>query len=149
PVEIRELRRAVRRAELGDPGPADRELVEPQHVHDADRRQGRAEQLGALRDCRAYQQAPVRAAPDRELRRRRITLRDEILRGGHEIVEYVLLLLVHSRRVPRFPGLTASPQVRHGVYTAQLEPREPARRADRRETDLEPALGSRLGRIRA
>ena len=50
-----ELFRVVRRAVIGGPGPADGELVKAQHVHDADRRQRRAKQIGALIQRRADQ----------------------------------------------------------------------------------------------
>src|SRR2546425_5823981 len=94
------------------------------------------------------QQAPVRTAAHGELRRRRIALRDEVLRRGQKIVEHILLLLVHPRLVPLFAVLPAAPQVGHGVYTAQLEPREHAHREARRETDVESAVAVQLRRIR-
>ena len=59
----------VGRAVVVDPGPADRELVEPEHVHHARPPAGLApKRFGPLGQAGADQQAAVRAARDRQLR---------------------------------------------------------------------------------
>ena len=68
-VQIRKLRDAVGGPVLRHPRPADRELVEAEHVHDTDRRQRRPEQLRPLIHDGADQQAAVRPATDRQLGR--------------------------------------------------------------------------------
>ena len=57
------------RAVVGFPGFADGELVEPEHIHDADGREGDAEEVGALVDASTDEESAVRAALDGEARR--------------------------------------------------------------------------------
>ena len=64
PIEERELAHTVSGAVFRDPGPADREFVEAQHVHHADRGQGSPKQVGPLVQDGADQQPAVRAAAD-------------------------------------------------------------------------------------
>ena len=72
-VQRLELVGVVGRAVVVDPEAAGGELLEPQHVHDADGRQARPEQVGPLRHHGADQQAAVAAALDRQLLRARCT----------------------------------------------------------------------------
>ena len=100
-VERLELLRVVARAVVGNPVPADRELVEAEHVHDADLRDGDAEEVGALVDDRADQQAAVRPALGGEPGRRGVLVGDQPLGRGDEVVEDVLLLAASCPRRAR------------------------------------------------
>jgi hypothetical protein len=84
-VESLELFRVIRRSVIRDPVPPDRELVEPQHVHDAD-----------LQDRRADEQPAVRSTLHGELRRRGVFIRDQPFGGRNKIVKDVLLLYEKS-----------------------------------------------------
>src|SRR5436853_302850 len=148
-VEIGELRRAVRRAVVRHPRPADRELVEPQHVHDPHGGQSRAEQLRALRHGGAHEQAAVGPAGDGELGGRRVALGDQVLRRGDEVVEHVLLLLVHAALMPLLTVFPTAAQVGHGVHPTQLQPHHHRDGEARREADVEAAVAVEVRRIRA
>ena len=117
--------RVVGGAEVGDPRRADREQVEAQHVHHADRRQRHRGQVGPLGDRRADQQAAVAAAVQRELPVRRDALGDQVVGDRGEVVEDVLLALEPARVVPGGAVLAAAAQVRDRQHAAG---REPARR---------------------
>src|SRR5262249_10565811 len=102
------------------PEAAGGELLEAEHVHDADRRQAGAEQVRPLRHDRADQQAAVAAALDGQLVGARVALLDEVLRRGDEVVEDVLLLQLGARLVP----LPAVPPPRRAGGPAR--PRRPS-----------------------
>jgi hypothetical protein len=51
----------------------------------------------------------------------RVLLRDQVLGGGDEVVEDVLLLLQHPRAVPVLAERGAAPEVGHGVEAALLD----------------------------
>ena len=91
--------------------PANRELLEAQHVHDAHLRDPDAKELRALIHHGADEQPAVRSALDRQLRRRRVLLRDQPLGSRDEVVEYVLLACLHALLMPRFSILAAAAQV--------------------------------------
>ncbi len=148
-VQAPEHRRIVRRTVIGHPGPSDRELVEPQHVHHAHSGQGGAEQLRSLGHRRADQQAAVGSAGDRQLAGRCVAFVDQVLRRGDEVVEHVLLVLQHPRPVPLLAVLAAASQVGLGVDAAQLEPDQTAGREARRHADVEAAVAVEVGRVRA
>src|SRR3989442_940448 len=98
------------------------------------------EQLGTLRDRRADEQPAVRPTADREPHGRGVALLDQVLRRRDEVVEHVLLLLVHARLVPLLAVLAAAPQGGHRVYAPPLEPRERGHREARGEADVEPTV---------
>src|SRR4051794_6576400 len=81
-VEILEVVGVVRGAVIRCPRPTDGELLEAQHVHDADMRQGRAEQVWTLRHTRADEQSTIACSADRQLRSRGVLIRDEPFRCG-------------------------------------------------------------------
>ena len=90
------------------------------------------EELGALRDRGADEEAAVRAAADGRGARGDVHLSfDEVLGRGDEVVEDVLLLEEHPGLVPLLAVLAAAAQVRDRVDAAALEPRE-ERRAEAR-----------------
>ena len=82
----------VRMAIIVDPVAAGRELVETQHVHDANAGADRVEQVRALVGHRADQQAAVGAADGREAVRRRDAVGLQIFAGRNEVVEHILLV---------------------------------------------------------
>ena len=129
-MERLELVRVVARPVVGDPVPADRELVEPQHVHDADRGDRHAEQVGPLLHHRADQQAAVGAAHDRQPAGR------VLLAISHSAAAMkssnTFCLRVWSRRVPRFAVLAAAAQVDAGIDDALLEQRDQGAETRRR-----------------
>src|SRR3954463_12164778 len=63
-VQGPELITFVRGSVIAGPCPADRELVEPEHVHHADFGECGAEELRMLRHRRADEQSSIRAAAD-------------------------------------------------------------------------------------
>jgi hypothetical protein len=87
--------------------------------HGTDRR---PEQVGALRECRPDQQTTVGAAPDGQPLRFRPPLVDEILGGGDEVVEGVLLAAEHPGPVPVLAVLPSPAEVGDGVAPAGLQP---------------------------
>src|SRR5215213_1334537 len=81
-----ELLRVVGRAVVRHPRPSDSELVEAKHIHHSNRRECRAEQLGSLIENSADEQPTVRAPGNRQLRRRRVLLANQIFGGRDEVV---------------------------------------------------------------
>ena len=140
-----ELVGVVRRSELGHPRPADRELVVAQHIHHAHGGNRRAEQLGSLGHRRADQQAAVAAAPDSQPVRGCVTVVDQPLGRGQEIVEDVLLVRLHPGLVPAASVLAAPAQIRHGVQSAALHPDQIADRKTRGQRNVEPAVAVQNG----
>ena len=98
--QVFDLVRFVAATELGHPSPADREFLVAQHVHHADGRQTCAEQFRTLRHDRADEQPAVAAAANSQPTRRRVAPVDQMLGGGDEVVEHVLLFQSHSGFVP-------------------------------------------------
>ena len=84
--------------------------MEAQHVHDADRRQTGAVQFRPLRHRRPHQQAAITTALDRQLVTPGVALLDEVLGGGDEVVEDVLLLQLGAGLVPFLTVLAAAAQ---------------------------------------
>ena len=111
-----------------------------QHVHDADGRHGRGEQVRALVGNRAHQQATVAAAGDRQLVASRVTGADEPLGRGDEIVEDILLAQPGAALMPALAELPAPAQIGHGVYATRLEPRGAARGIGRQQRDVEAPI---------
>ena len=110
-VEGLELVRVVGGAVVVGPGPADGELVEAEHVHDADGGQGGAEEVGALGHAGADEQAAVAAAADGELGALVYLFGDQPLGGGDEVVEDVLLVQLGAGLVPVLAVLAAAAEV--------------------------------------
>lgn len=118
----RKLFGVVRRAVVADPGPADREFVEPQHVEHADAGERGAEQVGTLRQACADQQTAVGATADGQLFARGVTVVDEVFGRGNKIVKDVLLVELGSCFVPFAAILAAAPEVGHGKDAPQFHP---------------------------
>ena len=110
------------RSVIVHPEAAGGELVETQHVHDADGGQTGAEQVRPLRHGGADEQTAVAAALDGELVRPRVLVVDEPLRRGDEIVEDVLLAQLGAGLVPLLAVLAAAAQIGLRVHAAQLQP---------------------------
>src|SRR5476649_1955691 len=82
---------------------------------------------------------------DREPRRLRVALLDQVLRGGDEVVEDSLLLLAHAGMVPSLAVLRAAAQVGYRVDAARIEPGGGGGGEGRRDGDVEPAVGIEQG----
>ena len=147
-VERLELLRVVGRAVVVDPEAAGGELVEAQHVHDADGRQARAEQVRPLRHARADQQAAVAAALDRQLARAACTCSS---------ISHSAAAMKSSKTfcfcsfVPAWCHSSPySPPPRRfadRVDAAHLQPRQPADREARRQRDVEAAVAVEQRRV--
>jgi hypothetical protein len=131
-IERGELRGVRHRAELRDVERAVGIEFHAHHVVDADGRDHGMRELRMLRQHRAHQQSAVRAAEQRELRMRRVMLRDQIFARGREIVEHVLLFGEHAFLVPAFAIFLAAPDIGDGVDAAGIEPEPPGRAEKRR-----------------
>ena len=80
-VQRCELRGVVGRTEIVGPEAAGRELMKSQHVHHADTRQTRTEQIRPLRHAGSDEQPAVAASLDRELLGPGVTVLDEMADG--------------------------------------------------------------------
>ena len=114
--------------------------MEAQHVHHADRRQGRAEQIGSLIQRCADEQSAVAAASNGQLIRPRVSVGDEPLRRGDKIAEHIWLLQLHPGPVPFLAVFAAPPQTGLRVNAAHFHPDEVGDRESRREADVEPSV---------
>ena len=121
-VEPVELLGVVGRAVLGDPQFGDQEMVIADHVEQRHLADHGAEEVGTLRDHGAHEQAAVGAALDGEVLLVGVLFGDQLLGGGDEVVEDVLLLVEHAGAVPVLAELAAAAQVGHGEDAAVLEP---------------------------
>src|SRR5258706_211610 len=113
-----------RQPEIAHPGPADRKLVEAEHIHPPNRRQRSAVQIRPLRETGANQQAAVAAAGDGELRGGRIFVLDEPLGRADKIIKHILLFELHSRLMPILTVFAAAPEVSNRIHAAHLQPDE-------------------------
>ena len=109
-------------AELGDIEGAIGVQLDAEHVVDADERDHGPEQLRALRQNSAHEQAAVAAAHDGQLVRVGVLLVDQVLGAGNEVVEDVLLLGEVAGPVPILAELAAAAEVGDGVDAALLQP---------------------------
>jgi len=123
--------------------------MEPEHVHDADRRESHPEEVRTLGHDGADEQSAVRAALDRQPVLRGVPFADQVLRRGDEIVENILLVEEHARPVPGFSVLPSPAERRMGVDAAVLEQDDDGRIEGRLHADVEPAVGGQVGRTRA
>ncbi len=139
-IEGLELVGLVARSVVRYPVPADGELVEAQHVHDAHLRYGNPEELRTLVHHRAHQQTAVRSALNRQPRRRGVLLVDEPLGRGDKVVEDVLLLELHPLLVPLFAVFATATDIRRRVNEALLENREAGGAERRRLHDVEATV---------
>ena len=88
----------------------------------------------------ADQQAAVAAALDRELRRRRVLLRDQLFGGRDEVVEHVLLVLLLPALCHASPYSPPPRRFAHSINAAHLHPRQRAALERRRQRDVEAAV---------
>jgi len=70
-----------------------------------------AEQIGTLRQGGADQQTAIAGARNRKLRRLRVSIGDEPIGGGDEVIEYVLLALAPTGLMPLLAEFAAAPEV--------------------------------------
>ncbi len=75
-----------------DPGPADGELVEAEHVHDAHGGEAGPIEFGALGHAGADEQAAIAAALDGEFLGAGVVIRDEPFGGGDEVIKNILFV---------------------------------------------------------
>src|ERR1017187_3328001 len=112
----------ARRSVFGHPVGADLEFLIADHVEQREAADHRAEQLGALGESRAHQQAAVRCALNGDPFGFGVVVGDEPTGGADEIVEDVLLLLEHPPVVPLLAELRAPAQVGHREDATHLRP---------------------------
>ena len=96
---------------------------------------------------RAHEQAAVAAALDGQLVRVRVFLIDQILGGGREIIEDVLLFGEVPGLVPFFAELAAAAHVGHDIDAAAIEPEPPGEIEGRRHADAVTAVAIKQRRI--
>lgn len=75
-------------------------------MNSPDLHDGGAEQIGPLVDAGGHQQASVGAALDGDQRGARVLLLDQVLGGGLEVVENILLVEEAARVVPSLTVLS-------------------------------------------
>ena len=107
------------------------------------------EQVRALGQAGADQQAAVGAAADGEFGRGRVAIGDQPFGGGDEVVEDVLLVVLLARLVPRLAVLAAAAQVGDGQDAARLQPDDLAGAERGRQGDVEAAVAVQVGRVLA
>src|SRR6187399_1501236 len=78
--EILELLRIVRRTVIRNPRSSNRELVESQHVHDADGGNCSAKQFRTLRQARANKKSAIASSHDGQPGLRSVSTRDQPFR---------------------------------------------------------------------
>ena len=144
-VQEREMVGVVRPAVVGGPGPADGELVIPEHVQDTDGRDGRGEEFGPLGHAGTDEEAAVAGPGDGELLARGVALGDQVLGRGDEVVEHVLLLLEDALFVPRHSVLPSAAQAGYGVDAAHLQPQDVADVELGCDADVETAVPVEVG----
>ena len=91
------------------------------HVHEGDVGNHRLEQVGAHVDDRAHEQPAGAASADRQPVALRVALRHQVLGGGDEIGERVLLVEQPPLLVPLTPHLLTAADVGDGVNDAAVE----------------------------
>src|SRR4029078_13181455 len=94
--------------------------LEAQCVGYADAEQCRSKQLRVLRDRAADGEATRTDPLGCEELRRGVTLLDQELSAGDEVVNGVLLMLFHSRHMPGLSVLAADADMRNGMTDAAL-----------------------------
>ena len=145
--QIRNGSRVIGRAVLGGPGRAAGKLVIPQHVEDAHGGKSDREEFRTLRHDSADQQPTVRSPLYRETAWGGVLEGDEVLGGGDEVIEHVLLLRFHSRLMPRFAILTAPAQRGRCIHATGLHPRHHGGREVGELIYREAAVRIQQGRI--
>ena len=148
-VNIGKLLLVLRRTVLHGPAPADGELVVAEHVHHAHGRKAHGIEVRTLHLAGADQQSAVRAAVDGQLVRRRVFSGDQVLGGGDEVVEDVLLVLEHAGLVPLLAVLRAAAQVGDAVDAALLDEHQRRGVEAGREVDLKTAVSVKQAGILA
>src|SRR5690606_15576106 len=91
---------------IAPPGPADRELIEPKHIHHTNLGNRGRKKIWMLVQRRSDKKAAIRAAIDSELWRRSIFVRYEPFCRPGKIIEYVLLVQPRTALPPILPVLT-------------------------------------------
>ena len=125
------------------------ELVEAQDVDVGEPAEDGAIEFGPLGERRADQQAAVAGAADAERGRAGVTLGDQPLRGGDEVVEDALLVGEHPGPVPRLAELAAAAQDGQRIDAAGLDPRRRERAERRPLAGVEAAVTEEQCRRRA
>ena len=123
--------------------------MEAQHVHHTGLLDDHFEQLRPLVRDGAHEQAAVGAALNRQPFGRRVLVRDQILPGGNEVVEHILLLQLRARLVPGLAVLAAAAHVGRGKHESLFEQRQPQRIERRCRGDVEAAVAGQQRRVAA
>ncbi len=111
------------------------------HVEQRDLADDGAEQVGALGDHGAHEQASVGAALDGEVILVGILFGDQVLGGGDHVIEDILFFVEHAGAVPVFAELGAAAQVGDGEDAAVLHPEISGAAEGGREADVEASVG--------
>src|SRR2546429_7444018 len=121
-VESFELLRIFYAAELCGIESAIGVQLHAQHVIDPDVRDDRADQVWALGQERAHEQAAIASALHGEFGRLGVIGANEKFSAGCEIVENMLLVGERSRLVPGFAKFAAAAEVCDGNDATLIEP---------------------------
>ncbi len=113
-----------------------------QHVHHGHAAQDGGEEIRPLDHGRAHEQPAVAAAFDGNPPRRRVALRDQVLRGRDEVVEDVLLPAEHAGPVPSLAVLSSATEIREREEAAAIEEQGVARIERGRPADVESAVAA-------
>src|SRR5208282_1217154 len=107
------------------------------------------EQVRALRDHGAHQQATVRAAVDSEVIAVSVFLCDQVFAGSDEVVKNVLLFLQHAGAMPVFAEFGTAAQIGDGVNATVLHPEIHAAVESWRQRDVKTAVAVQQGWVLA
>src|SRR4029079_14645149 len=95
------------------------------------------------------EQATVRAAGNRKLWRRSVLLLHQIFRISDEVGEDILLLVEHSRLIPRLSVFAAPPDVRDRIDASHLHPHQVCGRKRRSLGDIESTVSVESRKVAA
>ena len=110
------------------------------HIHNSNRWQRNAVQVGPLVNNRTHQQAAVRAALQHNVSGRGVALGNHIFGRRNAIVEHVLLLHQSSGAVPILAILATATQIHLAVDSALLKPDSLLRAKFGRQRNVETAV---------
>ena len=112
----------ARVAIFADPRSAAPDHVIAQHIEQRDLHDGCTEQIRALGEGGADQQATLRAALDAEVFWRCEAARDEVIADRDKVVPRALLVLADRALVPAWPELAAPAHIAEHIGSAALQP---------------------------
>src|SRR5690606_34108502 len=120
-----------------------------QHVQYPNGREGHRTEVGPLRHDRTHKQAAVASTLDPQAVLAGPLLGYEVFRRSDEVVEDVLLLLLHPGLMPFLAILPTAAQVGHGEHAALFQRDHAAGAEAGAQADIEAAVGVQERRVLA